>query len=95
MNVNHSSIQNTTSHWKQLRLQEGECALSKDITVCLWVEYRKFNGNTALRDASGGDFVIINEDLQLHGEFDEFKSKVYSYVDKEYSIVEAVELLQV
>ena len=58
-----------------LRLKEGEYALSKDIT-CLWVEYRRFNGNTPLRDASGGDFVIINEDL--HEEFDEFKSKVYS-----------------
>ena len=63
-----------------LRLKEGEYALSKDITVCLWEEYRRFNGNTLLRDASGGDFVIINEDLL--GEFDEFKSKVCSYVDK-------------
>ena len=49
-----------------LRLKEGEYALSKDIT-CLWVEYRRFNGNTPLRDASGGDLVIINEDL--HGEY--------------------------
>ena len=37
--------------------------------------------------------MIVNE--ELHGEFDEFRSKVYAYVDKEYSIVEAVELLQV
>ena len=37
--------------------------------------------------------MIINEDL--HGEFDDFKSKVYSYVDKEYSIIEAVELRRV
>ena len=35
--------------------------------------------------------MIVNE----AGEFDEFRSKVYAYVDKEYSIVEAVELLQV
>eukprot|EP00731_Ephydatia_muelleri_P011915 Em0006g809a len=76
-----------------LRLQEGEYALSKDITVCLWLEYRSLNGSTPLRDVSGGDFVIVNE--ELHGEFDEFRSKVYAYVDKEYSIVEAVELLQV
>eukprot|EP00731_Ephydatia_muelleri_P004288 Em0002g464a len=68
-------------------------ALSKDITVCLWLEYRSLNGSTPLRDVSGGDFVIVNE--ELHGEFDEFRSKVYAYVDKEYSIVEAVELLQV
>eukprot|EP00731_Ephydatia_muelleri_P015573 Em0008g1293a len=73
-----------------LRLKEGEYALSKDITVCLWLEYRSLNGRTPLRDVSGGDFVIINE--ELHGEFDEFRSKVYAYVDKEYSIVE---LLQV
>ena len=37
--------------------------------------------------------MIVNE--ELHGKFDEFRSKVYAYVDKEYSIVEAVELLQV
>eukprot|EP00731_Ephydatia_muelleri_P008985 Em0004g1323a len=76
-----------------LRLKEGEYALSKDITVCLWLEYRSLNDSTPLRDVSGGDFVIVNE--ELHGEFDEFRSKVYAYVDKEYSIVEAVELLQV
>lgn len=76
-----------------LRLKEGEYALSKDITVCLWLEYRSLNGSPPLRDVSGGDFVIVNE--ELHGEFDEFRSKVYAYVDKEYSIVEAVELLQV
>ncbi|KAL5509176.1 hypothetical protein EMCRGX_G004493 [Ephydatia muelleri] len=76
-----------------LRLKEGEYALSKDITVCLWLEYRSLNGSTPLRDVSGGDFVIVNE--ELHREFDEFRSKVYAYVDKEYSIVEAVELLQV
>ena len=76
-----------------LRLMEGEYALSKDIAICLWLEYRSLNGSTQLRDVSGGDFVIVNE--ELHGEFDEFRSKVYAYVDKEYSIVEAVELLQV
>ncbi|KAL5503329.1 hypothetical protein EMCRGX_G010258 [Ephydatia muelleri] len=76
-----------------LRLKEGEYALNKDITVCLWLEYRSLNGRTPLRDVSGGDFVIVNE--ELHGEFDEFRSKVYAYVDKEYSIVEAVELLQI
>ena len=76
-----------------LRLKEGEYALSKDIAVCLWLEYRSLNASTPLRDVSGGDFVIVNE--ELHGEFDEFRSKVYAYVDKEYSIVEAVELLQV
>ena len=76
-----------------LRLMEGEYALSKDITVCLWLKYRSVNGSTPLRDVSGGDFKIVNE--ELHREFDEFRSKVYAYVDKEYSIVEAVELLQV
>ena len=73
-----------------LRLKEGEYALSKDITVCLWLEYRSSNGSSPLGNVSGGDFVIFNE--ELHGEF---RSKVYAYVDKEYSIVEAVELLQV
>ena len=38
-----------------LRLKEGEYALSKDITVCLWLEYRSLNGSTPLRDVSGGD----------------------------------------
>ena len=27
--------------------------------------------------------MIVNE--ELHGEFDEFRSKVYAYVDKEYT----------
>ena len=36
-----------------LRLKEGEYALSKDITVCLWLEYRSLNGSTPLRDVSG------------------------------------------
>ena len=37
--------------------------------------------------------MIVSE--ELHEEFDKFRSKVYAHVDKEYSIVEAVELLQV
>ena len=78
-------------NFTQKRLKEGEYALSKDIVVCLWLEYRSLSGSTPLRVVSGGDFVIVNE--ELHEEFDEFRSKVYAYVDKEYSIVEAVELL--
>ena len=35
---------------------------------------QKLNGSTPLRDVSGGDFVIVNE--ELHGKFDEFRSKV-------------------
>ncbi|KAL5506326.1 hypothetical protein EMCRGX_G007944 [Ephydatia muelleri] len=68
-----------------LRLKEGEYALNKDITVCLWLEYRSLNGSTPLRDVSGGDFVIVNE--ELHGEFDEFRSKVYAYVDKNTALL--------
>ena len=95
MNTNCMQLNYTYNFTQEtsLRLKEGEYALSKDIAVCLWLEYRSLNGSTPLRDVSGGDFVIVNEELQ--GEFYEFRSKVYAYVDKENSIVEAVELLQV
>ena len=93
MNTNCLQLNFIYKQETSLRLKEGEYALSKDITFCLWLEYRSLNSSSPLRNVSGGDFVIVNE--ELHREFDEFRSKVYAYVDKEYSIVEAVELLQV
>ena len=46
--------------------------------------------NTELQEVSGGDFVIVSNDL--YDEFETFK-EVYSYVDRAFSIVKAVELI--
>ena len=74
-------------------LKEGEYALSKDTTVALWKDYMSFYGDFQLQEILGGDFVVVNEDL--HEEFEKFKHKLYSYVDRGFTIVEAVELLQI
>ena len=58
--------------------------------MSLWTEYRTWFGGIQLQEVSGGDFVIISDDL-----YDEFKKKVYSYVDRAFSIVKAVELIDV
>ena len=59
--------------------------------MALWIEYRTCFGGVQLREVCGGDFVIVSEDLC--DEFEAFKKKVYSYVDRAYSIVKAVELI--
>ena len=48
---------------KTLHLQKDEFALSKDITVSLWIDYQTYFGESPIREVCGGDFVIINEDL--------------------------------
>ena len=60
--------------------------------MSLWTEYRTWFGGIQLQEVSGGDFVIISDDL--YDEFETFK-KVYSYVDRAFSIVKAVELIDV
>ena len=77
----------------RLHAKEGEFALSKDTTVSLWTEYRTWFGGIQLQEVSGGDFVIVSDDL--YDEFETFKKKVYSYVDRAFSIVKAVELIDV
>ena len=78
---------------QDLKLKEGEFTLSKDTTVSLWTEYRTWFGGIQLQEVFGGDFVIVSDDL--YDEFETFKKKVYSYVDKAFSIVKAVELIDV
>ena len=50
-------------------------------------------GDFQLQDILEGDFVVVNEDL--HEEFEKFKHKLYSNVDRGFTVVEAVELLQI
>ena len=78
---------------QDLKLKEGEFALSKDTTVSLSTEYRTWFGGIQLQEVSGGDFVIVSDDL--YDECETFKKKVYSYVDRAFSIVKAVELIDV
>ena len=47
--------------------------LSKDTTVSLWTEYRTWFGGIQLQDVSGGDCVIVSDDL--YDEFETFKKK--------------------
>jgi hypothetical protein len=61
-------------------------ALSKDLDVALWLDFRKFHGKPELVDAV--DFVIVNS--RLHDEFDEFKK---AEVDPSYDLLPVVELL--
>ena len=44
-----------------------------------------------MEEVSGGDFVIVSDNL--YDEFETFKKKVYSYVDRAFTIVKAVELI--
>ena len=84
-------------------LKEGEYALSKDTTVALWKNYMSLYVDFQLQEILGGDFVVVNKDL--HEEFEKFKHKMqftwieflsgYSYVDRGFTILEAVELLQI
>lgn len=61
-------------------------ALSKDVDVALWLDYRAFNKKEPLRDAL--DFVIVNP--CLHDDFDEFKRKE---TESDYSYLRVNELL--
>ena len=55
---------------KSLHFQNDEFAMSNDLTVCLWMDYRTYYGELPLRKLLG-DFVIFNDDL--YDEFDKFK----------------------
>ena len=48
---------------QDLKLKEGEFALSKDTTVSLWTEYRTWFSGIQLQEVFGGDFVIVSDDL--------------------------------
>ncbi|KAL5515024.1 hypothetical protein EMCRGX_G000133 [Ephydatia muelleri] len=80
---------------KTLHFQKDEFALSKDLTVSLWIDYRTYFGESPIREICGGDFVIINDDL--HHEFNKFKSKLSSSLssslDGTCSVVEGMDLL--
>ena len=52
-----------------------------------------FYHEVQLQEIMGGNFVIVNEDL--FKEFDEFKHKLYSSVERGFTVVEAVELVQI
>ena len=49
--------------------EDGDYALSKDIDVSLWKDYRAYHNEQPLRVAR--DFVVVND--HLHNQFDEFK----------------------
>ena len=49
------------SAWESLGLHNDEYALSKDTTVSVWIDFRKFYGEESLRKVCNGDFVIVNE----------------------------------
>ena len=78
-----------------MHLQKDEFALSKDVTVSLWIyiDYRMYFGESPMREVCGGDFMIIND--YLHDEFNKFKSKLFSYLfsslDGTCSVVEGID----
>ena len=52
-------------------------ALSKDVDVAIWQDYRAYKCLDSVVDAT--DFIVINN--QQHDEFDEFKkTKIMSYI---------------
>ena len=60
--------------------EDSDHALSKDVDVALWQDYRAHRHMQPVRDEL--DFVIV--DNKLHDEFDEFKraeiESIYSYL---------------
>eukprot|EP00731_Ephydatia_muelleri_P032744 Em0024g288a len=57
-----------------LKVQDGEYALSKDLAVSLWTEFREYYGYTSLREVFSGSFIIVND--YLHDEFKQFSKNV-------------------
>ena len=51
----------------ELDLQQEENALSKDIDVSLWIDFREFY--FPLQEVLGGNFVVVNENLHSKGKF--------------------------
>ena len=66
--------------------REGEYGLSVDADVAFWMDSMIFQGKTPPREACS--FVIV--DGTLHDQFDLFKRDL----DRDYSIFEYIELLQ-
>ena len=89
--VMHSFIVIYSLQNAELDLQQEEYALSKDIDVSLWIDFREFYGNFPLQEVLGGNFVVVNENL--HAEFAEFKGKVLSYIETTHCLVKGIELL--
>ena len=67
--------------------EPDEYALSKDVDVALWLDYRSFHEKPSLQDL--GDFVIIS--LPLHAKLDLFKK---AEIKPLYSLLAVNELLQ-
>eukprot|EP00731_Ephydatia_muelleri_P005287 Em0002g1463a len=57
-----------------LKVQDGEYALSKDLSVSFWTEFREYYGYTSLREVFSGSFIIVND--HLHDEFKQFSKNV-------------------
>ena len=77
----------------RLNVQEGEYALSKDLAVSLWTEFRAYYGYTSLREVFCGSFIVVNDNLQ--DEFKEFTKRVSSYIGASYNVVKANELIRI
>ena len=73
----------------ELNVQE----VSKDLAVSLWTDFRAYYGNTPLKEAFCGNFIISNESLQ--DEFEKFRKRVSSYIGASYNMVKANELLKI
>ena len=56
--------------------EDGDYALSKDIDVALWQDYRAHCNMEPVKDAV--DFVIVNN--MLHDEFKRAEISIYSYL---------------
>ena len=67
--------------------QRGEYALSKDVDVVFWQDYRAFTKQQPIQDA--GNFVIVNS--ELHCKFDKFKK---TEIPTQVSFTEANPLLK-
>ena len=68
-------------------MQDGEFALSKDINMALWIDYRTFYmyGDCLLKEMFGGNFVIINE---------EFIAKIQCMIGTTHTLIKGVEVLK-
>ena len=72
---------------------QGEYALSKDIDVALWIDYRTFYGKCPLKQLLGGNFVIVTEHLQ--DGLEEFRGKIQCAIGTTHTLVKGVELLKI
>ena len=71
-------------------MQEEEYALSKDIDVALWIDYRTFYGKCPLKELLGGNLIIVNEHFQ--DEFEEFRGKIQCAIGTTHILVKGIEL---